>query len=214
MTTNVKKSSTAQVKTKSGTEYSYKFADLATIHEELGKQGITYYQYTEYDEKADADYIYTVLKYGDDDDKEAKESGPLRGVKIMEGDTLAGGNIAQQYGSALTYARRYSLLMALGWATEDDDAASVGSAPAQTKSHSAYTPHDGGDRLDFDVVKQYLEQLTTVADVKAAKVNLTMKYPKMTEKQRSAIDRIFASRIEAIENPGEPRGWQPAKSVK
>lgn len=119
-TSNVKKKSTA-----GGGKFSYKYTDLATIHEELEKQGITYYQYTEYDERAQADYIYTVLKYGDDETK------PLRGVKIIEGNTLSGGNIAQQYGAILTYCRRYSLLLALGWATEDDDTVSV--QPADNK---------------------------------------------------------------------------------
>lgn len=197
MSTNVKKKSTA-----GGSKFSYKYTDLATIHEEMEAQSITYYQYTEYDEKAGADYIYTVLKYGDD-----KETKPLRGVKIVDGNTLAGGNIAQQYGSALTYCRRYSLLMALGWATEDDDAASVETKPVQQSQY--YQGHADG-RLDFDSLKSWLEKMETVAEVEAAKAKCLEKYPKMTDKQRSAVNRIFADRIDNIENPGEPNGWHEA----
>lgn len=197
MSTNVKKKSTAQ-----GTKFSYKYSDLATIHEELEAQKITYYQYTEFDEKAQADYIYTVIHYDDGDTK------PLRGVKIVAGETLAGGNAAQQYGSALTYARRYSLLMALGWATEDDDGARAGAAPAKPQNQH-YQGHADG-RLDFDSLKSWLEQMTTVEEVKAAKEKCLEKYPKMTEKQRGAVDRIFATRIDYIENPDGPSGWREA----
>lgn len=188
MATNVKKKSTA-----SGTKFSYKYTDLATIHEELETQGITYYQYTEFDEKAQADYIYTVLVKND------SESKPLRGAKIMEGNTLAGGNIAQQYGSALTYCRRYSLLMALGWATEDDDAASLEARPAQ--QHQYYQGHADG-RLDFDSLKSWLEKMNTVEEVMAAKEKCLEKYPNMTEKQMGAVGRIFATRIDHIEGIG------------
>lgn len=202
MSTNVKKKSVA-----AGNKFSYKYTDLATIHEELDAQGITYRQYTEYDEKAGADYIWTVLKYSDD-----KEEKPLRGVKILDGNTLTGGNICQQYGSSISYCRRYSLLMALGWATEDDDAASVGSAP-QPQQNQHYQGHADG-RLDFDSLKSWLEKIETVEEVKAAKVKCLEKYPKMTEKQRNAVDRIFATRIDYLENPdGVSSGWQEATKV-
>lgn len=183
--TNIKRKSTAK-----GTKFSYKYTDLATIHEELEAQGITYYQYTEYDEKAQADYIYTVIRYGDDE-----EGKPLRGVKIVSGNTLSGGNSAQEYGSALTYARRYSLLMALGWATEDDDAASVGNsnpAPA-SQSHSSTS-----GRLDFDKVKDRLLDLLTVEEVEEAKKKTFEKYPNISEKQRKALNSIFADRIDDL----------------
>lgn len=206
MSTNVKKKSTAQVFTKKGTNYAYQYTDLATIHEEMERQSITYYQYTDFDEKAQADYIYTVLKHGD-----ADEGKPLRGVKIVAGETLAGGNAAQQYGSALTYARRYSLLMALGWATEDDDAASAGAAPAKPQNQN-YQGHADG-RLDFDSLKSWLETMNTVDEVKAAKEKCLAKYPKLTEKQRGAVDRIFATRIDYIQDNGEPSGWQEAVEV-
>jgi len=196
MSTNVKKKSTA-----GGGKFSYKYTDLATIHEELEAQGITYYQYTEFDEKAGADYIYTVII------KDGQESKPLRGVKIVAGETLAGGNAAQQYGSALTYARRYSLLMALGWATEDDDAATAGAAPAKPQNYHGHTD----DRLDFDKLKAWLETLQTVEEVEAAKIQCLAKHgPKMTEKQRGAVNRIFATRIDYIQDKDEPSGWQEA----
>lgn len=201
MTTNVKKKSTAK-----GTKFSYKYTDLATIHEELEAQGITYRQYTEFDPAAGADYIYTVLKYGDNE-----EDQPQRGARIISGNTLAGGNAAQEYGSALTYARRYSLLMALGWATEDDDGASAGPAttPAAKPQNSSYQGHADG-RLDFDSLKSWLEKMDNVDEVKAAKEKCLEKYPKMTDKQLNAVKRIFAERIDAIENPGEPDGWHEA----
>lgn len=50
-----------------------------------------------------------------------------------EGSLKGNNNPAQQMGSAITYARRYSLLMAYGLATEDDDAASAGQ-PKQEQS--------------------------------------------------------------------------------
>lgn len=202
-TTNIKKKSTAQVFTKKGTNYSYQYTDLATIHEELDAQGIKYYQFTKYDADAKADYVYTVLLV------EGDKSDAIRGAKIVDGNTLSGGNSAQEYGSALTYARRYSLLMALGWATEDDDTASVGQAsakPAQTAQHSS----DG--RLDFDKVKSYLKTLTTVEEVEAAKAKTFEKYPKISDKQKHALNRIFAEREDQI-TEGEPKHWHDADIV-
>lgn len=195
MSTNVKKKSVA-----AGNKFSYKYTDLATIHEEMETQGITYYQFTEFDEKAQADYIFTVLKYGDKEE----EGKPLRGVKIVEGKTLSGGNSAQEYGSGLTYARRYSLLMALGWATEDDDATSVGSAP-QPQKNQHYQGHADG-RLDFDSLKSWLLTMNTVEEVDAAKQKCLEKYPKLSEKQLHAVNRIFADRKDQI-TESDPEGW-------
>lgn len=200
MSTNIKRKSTA-----GGGKFSYKYTDLATIHEEMEAQGITYYQFTQYDENAKADYIYTVLKYGDDE-----EGKPLRGVKIVEGKTLSGGNTAQEYGSGLTYARRYSLLMALGWATEDDDAASVGGGQSQP-AQQAHAHPDG--RLDFDKLKTFLKTLTTVEQVEETKKKTFEKYPNVTDKQKSALDRIFADRKDQIEYGDLPKGWHNADVI-
>lgn len=200
MSTNVKKKSTAK-----GQKFSYKYTDLATIHEELEAQGIQYYQYTEYDEKAGADYIFTVLIRNDNDGK------PIRGAKIISGNTLAGGNAAQEYGSALTYARRYSLLMALGWATEDDDGASAGpvqSAPQPQQSHQ------NTGRLDFDEVREELTDLHTVDGVNAYWRKIVNQFPNLTDKQYKALTSMFRDRKDDIEaGEKEPDGWLPDKKA-
>lgn len=103
-------------KTKDG--YNYKYADLAKIHEYLEETDQTYYQYVETDEGG-TDYIVTVPII------DGVEKPPRRGCRVMQATLSGKSNPAQEQGSALTYARRYSLLMAFGLATEDDDAAAL-----------------------------------------------------------------------------------------
>lgn len=58
-----------------------------------------------------------------------------------------GGNGAQGVGSAITYARRYSLMAVLGLAPEDDDGAAASTPPAQretgTRAHSRQSQASG-----------------------------------------------------------------------
>lgn len=97
---------------------------MAQIHEWLEANGFTYYQYTE---RIDGDdYIITVPIIG------GKEQPARRGCRIVDATLIGIKNPAQEQGSAITYARRYSLLMAFGLATEDDDAKSL-SVPADNK---------------------------------------------------------------------------------
>lgn len=98
-------------KTKDG--YGYKYADLAQTNEYLESIGYTYYQYIE--TFNGDDYIITVPI------KDGKELPPRRGCKVVEATLSGKSNPAQEQGSAITYARRYSLWMAFGLATEDDD---------------------------------------------------------------------------------------------
>ena len=97
--------------------YGYKYTDIAEIHRFLEENNMSYYQYIERIDQDD--YIMTVKII------KGEEKPAIRGSRVVNA-TLSGiKNPAQEQGSALTYARRYSLLMAFGLATEDDDAQSL-----------------------------------------------------------------------------------------
>ena len=106
--TTVSKNKTAAVG-----KYSYKYTDLAQIHEEMERQGLRYFQHIETDNGVD--YMVTTLMTA-----EGEVIRQCRGCRVVDAN---GQNPTQEHGKAITYARRYSLLMALGWATDDDDAA-------------------------------------------------------------------------------------------
>ena len=98
--------------------YGYKYTDLAQIHDYL--------------ESINARYIQTIQKIDDSDYIMTKrcfngvwEEEWLQGCKVVDAVLNGIKNPAQEQGSALTYARRYSLLMAFGLATDDDDAQSL-----------------------------------------------------------------------------------------
>lgn len=113
--------STTVSKNKQG--YGYKYADLSEIHSYLESINMRYYQYIEpYGDNAQNDYVYTVPIQILPDGTE-KELKPRRGCRVIQATLSGKSNPAQENGSAITYARRYSLLMAFGLATDDDDGA-------------------------------------------------------------------------------------------
>jgi len=98
--------------------YGYKYTELADINKYCEDNGIRYWQETETSEINQKDYIITYLV-------ENGETTKHRGCQIVDAVLQGIKNPVQEYGSSLTYCRRYSLLMALGLATEDDDASSL-----------------------------------------------------------------------------------------
>jgi len=101
---------------RNGNGYGYKYTDLAEIHRYLETTGERYFQ--EVETENGHDYIVTHIL-----DATGKEIRKCRGCRIPP---LPGGkNPAQELGSALTYSRRYSLLLAFGLATSDDDGAAL-----------------------------------------------------------------------------------------
>lgn len=107
-------------------KYSYKYADIAQIHEYLESINASYYQFNNVVEGKQ--FVFTVRIIN------GEEKPPLMGAEIIQTKMSGANNPAQEYGSALTYARRYSLLMAFGLATEDDDAQSLTRKPQKAET--------------------------------------------------------------------------------
>lgn len=141
---SVKKNKTADI----GKD-TYKYVDIAQIHAYLESIGVSYYQFI--DRLDGDDYIMTVKI------KEGKESEPIRGARVVDATLVGTNNPAQQQGSAITYARRYSLLMAFGLATEDDDA-QVLSTPKEERKASAKQIAYIQKLADFETLDELMKE--------------------------------------------------------
>lgn len=127
--------------------YGYKYTELADINKYCMENDITYYQEVETNELNHKDYIVTYITRGEETTKH-------RGCQIVEARLNGINNPVQAYGSSLTYCRRYSLLMALGLATEDDDGASLSEmTKEQAEKYTInFGKHKG--KLLIDLVKE------------------------------------------------------------
>ena len=162
MKNKVTKNQTAKV----GEKYSYKYVDIAQIHEYLDANDLGYYQYI--DRLDGDDYIMTVRIVN------GEELPALRGARVVDATLIGVNNPAQQQGSALTYARRYSLLMAFGLATEDDDAQSLTveaeEKKATPKQIELLKKYYTGDNLDKLLETNKLEKLEDITMNKASEL--------------------------------------------
>lgn len=154
-------------KTANTGKYSYKYVDIAQVHEYLESINTRYYQYI--DRLEGEDYVMTVPIV------EGKELPPRRGCKVVDATLVGTTNPAQQQGSAITYARRYSLLMAFGLATEDDDAQSLSKPkaaakkePEKPKAEPEPAPWDLGPETITPEEAEHLEQLIVTVPGKDA----------------------------------------------
>lgn len=111
----------AKVK-KNAKGYGYNYADLSEVTNYIGSINGSYYQYTKTDPTDGKSYVWTHRSADD----QIHDDIDVRGAEIVAA-TLSNGkqNPAQAAGSAMTYARRYSLYMAYGLACVDDDAESL-----------------------------------------------------------------------------------------
>lgn len=160
--------------------YSYKYTDIAEIHEWLESNGYSYYQYIEPIEGND--YIITVPII------DGKEMPARRGCKVIIGALQGKSNPAQEQGSGITYARRYSLLMAFGLATTDDDAqcltveekTSKANVPSKDEMKAVEKQYIGEDKQN--VLKKQCES-SGVTPEQVCKVLKVKGFENITEKQ-------------------------------
>lgn len=161
MSTKITKNQTASVG-----KYSYQYVDIAQIHEYLEANNMSYYQYV--DRIDGDDYIMTVKIIN------GEEKPALRGARVVDATLIGVNNPAQQQGSALTYARRYSLLMAFGLATEDEDAQSLSTEKedkkATPKQVEVLKKYYTGENLDKLLKANGLEKLEDISMTKASEL--------------------------------------------
>ena len=147
--------------------YGYKYTELADINKYCEKNGIRYYQEVETSEVNQRDYIITYIVKGEQVEKH-------RGCQIVEATLQGIKNPVQEYGSSLTYCRRYSLLMALGLATEDDDAQSLSvekeDKKATPKQVEVLNKYYTGENLDKLLKANELEKLEDISMTKASEL--------------------------------------------
>ena len=117
--------------------YGYTYTDISAINKYCEENGITYYQEVETCEVNSRDYIITYLT-------ENNETKRYRGCQIVQATLQGIKNPVQEYGSSLTYCRRYSLLMALGLATDDNDAQDLTISTINTKEDALKMAIDFG----------------------------------------------------------------------
>ena len=184
MSNTVKKNQTAKIPTKSGNDYSYQYVDIAQIHEYLETNNMSYYQYI--DRIDGDDYIMTVPIIN------GEEKTALRGARVVDATLYGNDNPAQKQGSAITYARRYSLLMAFGLATEDDDANSLNKQvkePTQKDAedwHFNFGKHQGESMADVlsddsQYVEWYINNKASEYDKKCYELLTGVKLPTEAE---------------------------------
>lgn len=164
--------------------YGYKYTELADINRYCEENNIRYYQEIETSEINQKDYIITYLVK----DNEVERH---RGCQIVEATLQGIKNPVQEYGSSLTYCRRYSLLMALGLATEDDDASSLTIKKEATKEDAeewtfSYGKHKGETlkeviEKDNQYVSWYLNNKANDYDMKCYELLTGKKLPSEEE---------------------------------
>ena len=159
------------LKTSTNPHFRSKYADLSNcieaVIDALNANGIGLMQRT-YESK-DGVMVETIFVH---------ESGEVMECGLLH--VPASKQDPQGYGSALTYARRYSLLAATGLAPEDDD----GNASRRTEVKSEVNEHQMADLLAA------MDEVTTIADLqKTYKLAYTA-----TKGEQAWISKVIAKK--------------------
>lgn len=147
---NPKKDSQADVVTKTGRKYSYKYATLdqviGIIKSALEANGLMFMQHVC---EKDGEYVLQLDVFNDTE----VDTLDWRPYKVLP--------MPQEQGSWETYMRRYQLMMVFGMAGEDDDGqgAQVGAAV----DHALAEEKPARDVMEFSVAIKRLHELTGVS---------------------------------------------------
>lgn len=144
----IEKTQTARIPTKSGGEYSYKYADLAdiwaAIRTPLATCGLAVTQFLVGGSDGFTGIETTVWH----------ESGQTKTGIV---DVPTDGKSAQEAGSLFTYYKRYALGAALGISTEeDDDGKSGNSAPAPVATTPKASPNKPASEKQLNLANSLL----------------------------------------------------------
>lgn len=203
----------SNIVTKNKEGYGYKYTDISEIHRYLEENNMSYYQYI--DRIDGDDYIMTVKIIN------GEEKQPIRGSRVVQA-TLSGiKNPAQEQGSALTYARRYSLLMAFGLATDDDDAQSLTIKEINTEKDAreikiTFGKHNGEtigeieekdykylewlfDNTKDENIKKAVSILTGLADVTPEETKEMVKDMPIQETQKQQLKDKFKDNLDELQ---------------
>ena len=183
--------------------FKSKYADLSSVVEAirapLASNGISYVQIA-HDSDSSAK-IETVILHSSG---EWLSCGPVS-VPVSKAD-------AQGFGSAMTYARRYSLSAAFGVAPEDDDGNAAASAPPKKKAfEEPHKPTDGaweslGEEEQVYLTGVAMEVIAALVtgDIAAACNHLdaakldndekTAIWTRFDSKQRAAMKKFYETR--------------------
>ena len=158
--------------------YGYKYTDIAEIHKYLEENGMKYYQEIQTSEINGFDYIMTYRFING-----KWEEKPKRGCKVVDATLQGIKNPAQEQGSALTYARRYSLLMAFGLATDDDDAQSLTSNLIKTK--------EDAEKMVVNFGKYNGKTLKEIKETNESYLDFILGYEKASESLKNACSMLI-----------------------
>ena len=189
MSNTITKNKTAKIPTKTGKEYSYTYTDLASINKWLDENGLDYYQEIETNQANGKDYILTYRFINGE-----WEEKPKRGCQVVDSVLTGNSNPVQQYGSSLTYVRRYSLCLAFGLAMEDDDGATCTEEMTEEQAKDyviTFGKHKGKKLVDLLEDKGYIGWLVSNSkdqEVLKAIELLTGEHPRTDEEWDEKIE--------------------------
>lgn len=171
----IPKNHTAKIKTKTGSDYQYSYADLADMWEAIRTPlkdcGLAVTQHL-----VGGSDGYTGIKT-----KIWHKSGETDESTV---DVPTGEKSAQEVGSQITYYKRYSLSSALGISTEEDDDGEAGNSKPVSK------PRASENKPASDKQIALIKKLAKENDIEQAAIDARLKEIKTSADASTAIKKL------------------------